>query len=1020
MKVLLSWLREFAPGIDGDPGALSDVLSALGLTVEEMTVTGAMPGGVVLGRVLDLRPHPDADRIQLVDVDDGSGSTLQVCCGAFNMAVGDLVPLARVGTVMPSGLEIARRKLRGQTSDGMCCSEIELDLGADAEGIMILNDRVAPGAEPGAPLAEAVGLEPDVLWDLDVGANRPDALSVMGVARDLAAGLGVAFDPPDWSTPASGPGISEAVDVEIVDPTLCGRFVGRVLRHAPAGSSPPWMANRLTALGQRPINSIVDISNYVMLELGQPSHTFDLGRVSGARIRARRAHDGETIVTLDGQHRILATGDGVIADGDDGVIGIAGVMGGASTEIDADTTDVLVEMAWWDPPSISRTAKRLNLSSEAATRFRRGADWGYNVERCMNRFVQLAAEQGAEVAPGTIDERGNLPDRRPLRVRTSRVNSLLGTSLSAEVMAGHLGSIGFGADLSHDGAGIDVTIPTWRWDTETETDIAEEVARLHGYENIERTVPTANEAGGLSAYQRDRRLVREVLVGAGCCETQPMPFVAPGALAAVGLAEDGVTLSNPVDDSESVLRTSLLPGQLGAVAYNQRHFNADVRLFEIGRVYLPASEGQLLPDEREFLAVALSGEEAPAAVAVLDLLAEALALPAVELRQPVSFVETFCEKVRGASGEPVPREVHPTRSAEVVVAGRTRGVVGEVDSAVLESCGVSGRVAWLQLDLQEVLEGPRTRRRYRPVSKYPPSDVDLAFVVPDEVAAVDVERALRTAAGPLLARLELRDVHRDSHTPDGTRSLAYRLTLQALDRTLDEAGVTEARRRCIEETVRLPGVSLSRGLAPSAIDETARGGSLSGPQALTVDIDETRLSFKTDWGTFSADRLSPGTRLLLDRAPPLTGDESRVLDLGCGWGAIACVFALRHPEAEVLAVDVNPRALKLTRENAATNRALNVTVTHPDDVDPDGRFERVLCFPPIPTRGKGEQVRREVLSTWLPRLTPAGRAHLVVPDDPASDSLVAWLTLDNRVTTLTSEAGFRLLEVQPRDASAYS
>ena len=789
MKVLLSWLREFAPDLGGDPAALSDVLSALGLTVEEMTVTGAMPGGVVLGRVLDLRPHPDADRIQLVDVDDGSGSTLQVCCGAFNMAVGDLVPLARVGTVMPSGLEIARRKLRGQASEGMCCSEIELEMGADAEGIMILNDRVAPGAEPGTPLAEALGLEPDVLWDLDVGANRPDALSVMGVARDLAAGLGVAFEPPDWSTPASGPDISEAVDVEIVDPTLCGRFVGRVLRNAPQGSSPAWMANRLTALGQRPINLIVDISNYVMLELGQPSHTFDLGRVSGARIRVRRARGGETITTLDGQHRTLSDGDGVIADGDDGVIGIAGVMGGASTEIDAGTTDVLVEMAWWDPPSISRTAKRLNLSSEASTRFRRGADWGYNVERCMNRFVQLAVEQGAEVAPGMIDERGNLPDRLPLRVRTSRVNSLLGTGLGAEKMADHLASIGFGVDPAGD-AELDVTIPTWRWDTETETDISEEVARLHGYENIERTVPTANEAGGLSAYQKDRRLVREVLVGAGCLETQPMPFVAPGALAAVGLPEDGITLSNPVDDSESVLRTSLLPGQLGAVAHNQRHFNGDVRLFEIGHVYLPAPEGQLLPDEREFLAVALSGEEAPAAVAVLDLLAEALALPAVEVR---------------AASLP---GMHPTRSAEVVVAGRARGAVGEVAPEVLEACGVSGRVAWLQLDLQQVLEGPRTRRRYRPVSKYPPSDVDLAFVVLDEVAAVQVERALRASAGSLLARVELFDVYRGSGVPEGSRSLAYRLRFQAPDRTLTDAEVAEIRQRCIDETSRRTAATL--------------------------------------------------------------------------------------------------------------------------------------------------------------------------------------------------------------------
>ena len=789
MRALLSWLREFAPGIDGDPAALSDVLSALGLTVEEMTVTGSVPDGVVLGRVLELRPHPDADRIQLVEVDDGSGTTLQVCCGAFNMAVGDLVPLARVGTLMPGGLEIARRKLRGQASEGMCCSEIELEMGDDAAGIMILNDRVEAGAGPGMPMSEALGLEPDVLWDLDVGANRPDALSVMGVARDLAAGLGVAFEPPDWSTAESGPGIAEAVEVEIVDPTLCGRFVGRVLRNTGIGPSPAWMANRLSALGMRPINSIVDISNYVMLELGQSSHTFDLGRVRGARIRVRRARDGETITTLDGAHRSLAEGDGVIADGDDAVIGIAGVMGGASTEIGASTTDVLVEMAWWDPPSISRTAKRLNLSSEAATRFRRGADWGYNVERCMNRFVQLAVQQGAEVAPGLIDERGDLPDRRPLRVRTARVNSLLGTSLSADEMAGHLRSIGFGIEEA-DGVDLDVTIPTWRWDTATETDIAEEVARLHGYENIERTVPTANEAGGLSPYQKDRRLVRDVLVGAGCYETQPMPFVAPGALAAVGLPEDGITLSNPVDDAESVLRTSLLPGQLRAVAHNQRHFNGDVRFFEIGHVYLPAPEGQLLPDEREYLAVALSGEEAPAAVAVLDLLAEALSLPAVELREAA-----------------LPG-LHPTRGAVVVVAGRARGAVGEIDPAVLDASGVAGRVAWLQLDLQEVLNGPRVRRRYRPVSKYPPSDVDLAFVVPDGVAAALVERALRAAAGALLAGLDLFDVYRGSGVPDGSRSLAYRLRFQAPDRTLTDAELAEARQRCIDEASRRTDATL--------------------------------------------------------------------------------------------------------------------------------------------------------------------------------------------------------------------
>ena len=789
MKVLLSWLKEFAPDIDGDPAALGDVLSALGLTVEEMTVTGSVPEGVVLGRVVDLRPHPDADRIQLVEVDDGSGTNLQVCCGAFNMAVGDLVPLARVGTVMPSGLEIARRKLRGQASEGMCCSAAELALGDDAEGIMILNDRAAAGAVPGTPLADAVGLKPDVLWDLDVGANRPDAMSVMGVARDLAAGLGVAFDPPDWSAPQAGPEATASASVEIIDPTLCGRFCARVLRGVSVGESPPWLANRLTALGMRPINSIVDISNYVMLELGQPSHTFDLARVRGGRLRVRRARDGETVTTLDGVQRTLVAGDGVIADGDDEVIGMAGVMGGASTEIDSATADVLVEMAWWDPPSISRTVKRLNLSSEASTRFRRGTDWGENMERCMDRFAWLAAQSGAELAPGMIDERGDLPDRTPLRVRTARINGLLGTSLGPERIAGHLRSIGFGAEPptateSAGGPVLDVTIPTWRWDAATETDISEEVARLHGYENIERTVPTGNETGGLSPYQKDRRLVREVLVGAGCYEAQPMPFVAPGALAAVGLPEDGITLSNPVDDSESVLRTSLMPGQLRAVAYNQRHFNGDERFFEIGHVFLPPPEGQLLPDEREHLAVALTGEEAPAAVAVLDVLATALALPAVELR---------------ATARP---GMHPTRSAEVAIAGRVRGAVGEVAPAVLDAWGVEGRVAWLQLDLDRVLKGPRTRRRYRPVSKYPPSHVDLAFVVPDGVAAAQVERSLRSAGGAMLAGLELFDVYRGPAVPDGSRSLAYRLRFQAADRTLTDAEVAEARQRCIDEAAR--------------------------------------------------------------------------------------------------------------------------------------------------------------------------------------------------------------------------
>ncbi len=788
MKVTLSWLREFAPEIDGDPEDLSEILSALGLAVEEMEIIGEGIDGVILARVLDLRPHPDANKIQLVDVDQGDGQPLQVCCGAFNMSVGDLIPFATIGTVMPNGMEIAQRQLRGQTSNGMCCSGAEIGMGDDAEGILILNERVVDGAELGMALGEALGLKTDVLWDLEVNANRPDAMSVAGVARDLAAAVGVSFAYPSHDITTTEESVHDLVDVEIVDPTLCGRFVGTVLRNVTIGSSPAWLANRLTQLGMRPINSIVDISNYVMLELGQPNHTFDLATIPNGRLRVRRARDGETLVTLDDLERELVANDGVITDESDEIISLAGVMGGATTEISDSTTDVFLEMAWWDPPSISRTVKRLNLPSEASTRFRRGADWGDNIDRAMRRFIQLAAESGVVAVDGFIDVPGDTPDRTPIDVRSAKINGLLGTKLSPAEMAAHLMSIGF--EVESRGDDLSVTIPTWRWDTETETDVAEEVGRLHGYANIERTVPKGVDAGGLTAYQRDRRLVRSVLVGAGCDETLPMPFLAPGDLSRAGLPEDGVKLTNPLHAEESVLRTSLLPGQLKAIAYNQSHRSPDVRFFEIDHVFLPAPDGQLLPDEREYLAVAMAGEEATAAVAVLDLLDRALALPNMQLK--------------AAS----PAGLHPTRSAEVVVAGRTRGVVGEVDPSVLEAYDVEGRVAWLELDLGAVLDGPHGNRRYTPVSKFPSSDIDLAFVANDDVAASQVEGSLRKGGGPLLVGLELFDVYRGAGVGDGERSLAYRLRFQATDRTLTDAEVAEVRQACIDQVAKKTGATL--------------------------------------------------------------------------------------------------------------------------------------------------------------------------------------------------------------------
>ena len=785
MKVTLSWLREFAPDIDGDPVELGETLSALGLAVEEMEIIGEVVDGVVLAKVLDLRPHPDADKIQLVDVDRGDGQPLQVCCGAFNMAVGDLIPFATIGTVMPNGMEIAQREMRGQMSNGMCCAADEIGLASGDDGIYILNDAVVDGAELGMPLAEAIGMRADVLWDLEVNANRPDAMSVAGVARDLAAALGVEFRFPDYEITTTDESVDDLLDIRIEDPDLCGRFVATVLLDVRVGESPAWMQQRLVQLGMRPINSIVDISNYVMLELGQPNHTFDLATIPAGRLNVRRARDGETLVTLDDIERSLVPNDGVITDESDTIISLAGVMGGATTEISDSTTEVLLEMAWWDPPSISRTVKRLNLPSEASTRFRRGADWGDNIDRAMRRFIQLAAESGITAVSGFVDVAGTTPDRTPVSVRVAKVNGLLGTELTADDMAAHLISIGFEVTLAGDT--LDVVVPTWRWDTATETDIAEEVGRMFGYENIPRTVPKGDDPGGLSQYQKDRRLVRDVLLGAGCDETLPMPFLAPGDLAKAGLPEDGVTLTNPLHAEESVLRTSLLPGQLKAIAYNQSHRNPDVRFFEIDHVFLPAAEGEILPDEREHLAVAIAGEEAPAAVAVLDALDRVLALPNVQL-SPSS-----------------PAGLHPTRSADVVIAGRTRGHVGEVDPAVLEAYGVEGRVAWLELDLGAVLDGPHGNRSYTPVSKFPSSDIDLAFVVGDDVAASRIEASLRKGGGALLTDVELFDVYRGPGVDDGARSLAYRLRFQATDRTLTDGDVADVRQACIDQVVKKTG-----------------------------------------------------------------------------------------------------------------------------------------------------------------------------------------------------------------------
>jgi len=781
VRVLWSWLEEFTP-LPGDPVTVGDTLSDLGLAVESMEVRGAGIADVVVARVVALRPHPDADRIQLVDVDAGNGEPLQVCCGAFNMAEGDLVPLAPVGATLPGGFEIGRRKLRGEWSNGMLCSASELDLPGDAEGIMVLG----ADARPGQPLAEALAVTPDVVYELEVNPNRPDALSVVGVARDLAARHAAPLTLTDPTVPTAGIPVGERVAVEIVDPDLCGRFAAIVLDDVTVGPSPAWMADRLTAVGMRPVNNVVDISNYVMWELGAPNHAYDLERLAGdgaAVLRARWARDGEEVTTLDGERRVLAVGDGVIADAADRPVGIAGVMGGASTEIGASTRTVVVEFAWWDPMTIARSSRRLGLRSEASARFERGCDPEI-IPLAARRFAELAVAVGATAAPGLVDVAGGAPVPAVVHVRTARVNRLLGTDLDTGAIAAALEPMGFVCTPAA-GESLEVAVPSWRPDTRTETDVVEEVARMIGYANLPVRRPARATTGGLDTRQQLRRSLRQILVGLAASEAMPTPLLSADDLSRAGLPVDAVRITNPLAAEESLLRTSLRPGLLTAVAHNAAHRNPEVRLFEVGRVFHPPTGGAVLPDEPEHLAVVLSGAEAPEAVAALDVIADRLALR-------VALVPT-----------PAPG-MHPTRTAEVRLADGVGGaevpvgLVGEIDPAVVESFGLSGPVAWLELDVDAVVAAGLPERTYRPVSRFPSSDVDLAFVVPDDVPAADVRRVITEAAGDLLVGLDLFDVYRGEGVPPGSRSLAHRLRLQAADRTLTDAEVGEVRQRVVD------------------------------------------------------------------------------------------------------------------------------------------------------------------------------------------------------------------------------
>ncbi|HEX6312956.1 MAG TPA: phenylalanine--tRNA ligase subunit beta [Acidimicrobiia bacterium] len=793
MRAPLSWIRDFTPA-EASVDQLVAALNQLGLEVDTVEEPGREVRDVVAAKVLDVVAHPDADRLTLVDVDFGAGQT-RVVCGARNLAAGDVVPLAPAGAQIP-GLRLERRKIRGVESDGMLCSPRELGLGDDHEGILHLDHAVAPGAD----VREVLGLD-DVVFDLDLTPNRPDAMCITGVARELAAHFGWPFEVPE-ARAAVDDSSTPAVSVHVDAPDRCPRFSARVAR-VTMGPSPVWMAQRLAKAGMRPISNVVDVTNYVLLERNQPLHAFDFARLGGGGIRVRLAADGEHITTLDGLDRELTSDDLLICDAESVPQGIAGIMGGSTAEVSDATTELLLEAAYFQPIGIARSSKRLKLRSEASARFERGTDpegVARHAERAMELLVEVA---GARVAPTGVDEYPEPVARRRIRLRTGKVNRVLGTGLADADVVDALRPLGI--DVEGTGGELVAVPPTFRPDLEREIDLVEEVARRVGFARIGRTVARpAEQVGGLTRRQRERRMVADVLVGAGLSEVVTIPLVSPGDLERAGAPVDRlVRAANPLRAEESVLRTRVLPGLLRAAERNQARGLHDLALFEVGRVFLAPKGGRaLLPDEPYHVAVVMTGA-VPRRPVEPDR--------PVDAYDAVDVVRQLLDGVEVADGRfeaTTSPEFHPGRAAAVLAGDTEIGVVGELDPARLERFELTPPVVALELDLDRLLDAPRRDRTFRPPSTYPPSNVDLAFVVDEVVEAAAVAATLQRTGGDLLEEVRLFDVFRADAIGAGRKSLAYALRFRAPARTLTDEEVGKLRQRCIEAVAKVHGGEL--------------------------------------------------------------------------------------------------------------------------------------------------------------------------------------------------------------------
>jgi phenylalanyl-tRNA synthetase beta chain len=787
MRVPLSWLAEHVD-VNVSATALADKLTFAGVEIETVDQVGEDLAGIVTARVLEVTDHPDADRLVLVRIDAG-GDDRWVVCGARNFAPGDVVPWAAPGAKLPGGVEVGRRQVRGRWSDGMLASARELGVFDDHAGILVL----PPDTPVGADLVEEVGLR-DTVLDVKPAPNRGDVLSMRGIAREVAVLLGTELKPLDLTVPEAGPPAAELASVEVEDAEGCPLYVARVVEGLDAARPAPlWMARRLYLYGMRPLGAVVDVTNYLLLDQGQPLHAFDLDRVPGRRIVVRRASEGETLRTLDGRDRRLTSGDTLITSGEQ-ALALAGIMGGEDSEVRQDTTRVLIESAHFPPATVRRTMRRLGMNTEGGQRWARGVDPEGAQPVCDQAARLMAGLAGGTVAAGRLRAGPGVGERPAIRLDWPRSAARLGAPADAQFAAGHLRSVGCRAEVPDDRTVVAVP-PSWRFDLELWADLEEEVARRWGYDQIPATLPGAT-GGRLTDEQRLRRQARQVLAGMGVTEVQTYPFSSQAALDRLGLGPDdprrrALRLANPISEEAPELRTTLLPGLAEVARRNLARGLPGVAVHELGAVFLPdGAEREGLPDEPLTLGLLLAGQR-PAGrfddpTPPFDL---ADVKGVVEGLVAALGVEGVGYRAQG------PMPYHPGRCAGVFLGQRPVGLLGQLHPRVAAALELPAATFAAELEVAPLLAVvPRMRPAATP-SPYPELSFDVAFLVPPGVAAGDLEAVLREAGGELLARLTLFDAYEGPPLPPGHRNLAYRVALQAADRTLTDRDGTAVRDR---------------------------------------------------------------------------------------------------------------------------------------------------------------------------------------------------------------------------------